>query len=264
MPPRSTPCSIALVRRPRSGADCRNDPTSVAPAAGRARPAVADRQPDLHCLGARPPANEGRAEAEARATLSGALAVQLASLASRNQAAVQETIDSVVERSPDILSIGTRDAEGRLTASSKDHVQHWQDPPANLSTPTLMQVRLLNGDTPAGRIEIAFAPLRDDSMLFGLPSKLLIFIGFSLRLGAHDPDRLLKVDLLPARKTQFAGSDEQKGRELQGQARGRLAVIAFDRPQQCAKLGWVGDGGAMVDLGGHERPAKIDRNIARG
>ena len=123
--------------------------------------------------------NEGRAEAEARATLSGALAVQLASLASRNQAAaVQETIDSVVERSPDILSIGIRDAEGHLTASSKDHVQHWQDPPAGMSTPTLMQVPLLNGDTPAGRIEIAFAPLRDDSMLFGLPSKLLIFIGF--------------------------------------------------------------------------------------
>ena len=50
--------------------------------------------------------NEGKAEAQARATLSGALAVQLASLASRNEAAaVQETIDSVVDRSPDILSI---------------------------------------------------------------------------------------------------------------------------------------------------------------
>jgi diguanylate cyclase (GGDEF)-like protein len=122
--------------------------------------------------------SEGRAEAVARARLSGALAVQLASLASRNDAAaVQETIDSVVARSPDILSIGIRDAEGNLTASSKDHVQHWQDPPANLSTPTHVQVPLLNGDTPAGRIEIAFVALVD-SMVFGLPSKLLIFIGF--------------------------------------------------------------------------------------
>ena len=91
--------------------------------------------------------NEGRAEAEARATLSGALAVQLATLASRNDAAaVQETIDSVVERSPDILSIGIRDADGHLTAASKDHATRWQDPPANVSTPTLMQVPLLNGE----------------------------------------------------------------------------------------------------------------------
>jgi diguanylate cyclase (GGDEF)-like protein len=123
--------------------------------------------------------NEGKAEAQARATLSGALAVQLASLASRNEAAaVQETIDSVVDRSPDILSIGIRDAEGRLTASSKDHASTWRDPPAGMSTPTHMQVPLLNGETPAGRIEIAFRPLLDESMVFGLPSKLLVFIGF--------------------------------------------------------------------------------------
>jgi diguanylate cyclase (GGDEF)-like protein len=123
--------------------------------------------------------NEGRAEVQARAALSGALAVQLASLASRNEAAaVQETIDSVVERSPDILSVGIRDADGHLTASSKDHASFWQEPPAGTSTPTHMQVPLLNGTTPAGRIEIAFRPLADESMVFGLPSKLLIFIGF--------------------------------------------------------------------------------------
>jgi diguanylate cyclase (GGDEF)-like protein len=123
--------------------------------------------------------DEGRAEAQARATLSGALAVQLASLASRNEAAaVQETIDSVVARSPDILSVGIRDADGKLTASSNDHASIWRDPPAGMSTPTHMQVPLLNGDAPAGRIEIVFRPLAGDSMIFGLQSKLLIFIGF--------------------------------------------------------------------------------------
>ena len=55
---------------------------------------------------------EGKAEAQARATLSGALAVQLAGLASRNDAAaIKETIDAVIERSADILSIGIRDAD---------------------------------------------------------------------------------------------------------------------------------------------------------
>jgi diguanylate cyclase (GGDEF)-like protein len=123
--------------------------------------------------------NEGRAEAQARATLSGALAVQLAGLASRNDAStIQDTIDAVVARGPDIVSIGIRDADGRLLASSRDHASHWQDRPDGTSTPTEMQVPLLNGDTPAGRIEIAFTPLVADPTLFGLSSKLLVFIGF--------------------------------------------------------------------------------------
>src|SRR5581483_2926248 len=125
--------------------------------------------------------NDGRAEAQAqvRATLSGALAVQLAGLASRNDAAaIQDIIDAVIQRSGDIISIGIRDAEGRLIASSKDHASQWQGRADGASTPTAVQVPLINDDAPAGRIEIAFRPLVDDAGFLGLPSKLLVFIGF--------------------------------------------------------------------------------------
>ena len=117
--------------------------------------------------------------AQARATLSGALAVQLAGLASRNDAQpIQDTIDAVVERNGDILSIGIRDTGGRLMVSSKDHASRWQARPDGASTPTMVQIPLLNGDAPAGQIEIAFKPLLEPPTYFGLPSKLLAFIGF--------------------------------------------------------------------------------------
>jgi diguanylate cyclase (GGDEF)-like protein/PAS domain S-box-containing protein len=123
--------------------------------------------------------NEERAQRHARATLSGALAIQLASLASRNDAAaIKDTIDSVVSQSPDILSIAVRDADGKLMTASRDHAVHWRDPPNGKSTPTHVQVPLLNGDAPAGRIEIALRPVADGGTFFGLPSMLLAFVGF--------------------------------------------------------------------------------------
>jgi len=123
--------------------------------------------------------SEERAQLNARATLSGALAIQLASLASRNDAAaIKETIDAVVGRSPDILSIAVRDADGKSMTASRDHAIHWQDQPDGKSTPTHVQVALLNGDAPGGRIEIAFRPAADGGTLLGLPSTLLAFVGF--------------------------------------------------------------------------------------
>jgi len=128
--------------------------------------------------------NEGRAELQARATLSGALAVQLAGLASRNDsAAIKDTIDTVVGQSADILSIGIRDAGGSLMASSSNHASDWRDQPDGVSTATRMQVPLLNGDTPAGRIEIAFRSSAEDRAVFGLPWQLLLFVGFIASAG---------------------------------------------------------------------------------
>ena len=123
--------------------------------------------------------NEERAQLQARATLSGALAIQLASIASRNDvAAIEDTIEAVVTRSPDILSVGIRDADGKPIAVSRDHATYWRDQSDGRSTPTHVQVPLLNGDAAAGRIEIAFRPLADGTTWFGLPSTLLIFVAF--------------------------------------------------------------------------------------
>jgi diguanylate cyclase (GGDEF)-like protein len=120
-----------------------------------------------------------QAELQSRATLSGALAVQLAVLASRNDAAaIQDTIDTVVSRGPGVLSIGIRGVKGELMAASRDHAAQWQDQPGGKSTPTHMQLPLSNGDKPAGRIEIAFRPLAGRDTWFGLPAALVEFVGF--------------------------------------------------------------------------------------
>ena len=123
--------------------------------------------------------NEQRAELQARATVSGALAVQLAGLASRNDAdAIKDIIDTVVNRDPDLLSIAIRDVDGHLVAASPDHARLWRDPPNGKSTPTDVQVPLLNGETEAGRIELVFRPLAEAGRWFGLSSTLLMFVGF--------------------------------------------------------------------------------------
>src|SRR3954454_15771803 len=119
--------------------------------------------------------NEERAQLQARATLSGALAVQLASVASRNDvAAIEDTIEAVVARSADVLSIAIRDADGKSIAASRDHANNWRDLPDGKSTATHVQVPLLNGEASAGRIEIAFRPLADGTTWLGFPSTLLI------------------------------------------------------------------------------------------
>ena len=48
--------------------------------------------------------------------------------------------------------------------------------------------------------------------------------------GRHHPDGLLEIDLLPARKAQLAGPDEEQRRELERKPGRRLAAVAFDRP----------------------------------
>ena len=63
--------------------------------------------------------NEQRAELEARATVSCALAVQLAILARRNDVeAIKDTIYTVVRRGPKLLPVAIRAADGSRPAAS--------------------------------------------------------------------------------------------------------------------------------------------------
>lgn len=123
--------------------------------------------------------NEERAELEQRGVTATALAVQLAVLASRDDtAAIKDTIDVVVSRSPAILSIAIRDAHGNILAGSDRHLTHWRELPDGKSTATHIQVPLFNDDTPAGRIEIAFRPLTSGANPLDLGPALFAFVGF--------------------------------------------------------------------------------------
>jgi diguanylate cyclase (GGDEF)-like protein/PAS domain S-box-containing protein len=128
--------------------------------------------------------NEAKAALEARARISETLAIQLANLAGRNDTdAIRDTIDAVLDRDADVLSIGIRGPDGKLIIASKDHESRWTTPADGKSTPTQVQVPLLNGDIPSGRIEISFRPISASQTLFGLPSALLGFIVFMAAAG---------------------------------------------------------------------------------
>ena len=122
--------------------------------------------------------NEEKAALETRARVSESLAVQLASLASRNdEAGIKDTIASVVGHR-DVLSVGIRKSDGSLLVASDNHAGLWQEPADGKSTPTHVQVPLMNADVPAGNIEFVFQPIPHSTNLFGLPAGLLGFFNF--------------------------------------------------------------------------------------
>jgi diguanylate cyclase (GGDEF)-like protein/PAS domain S-box-containing protein len=122
--------------------------------------------------------DEERAALEARAKISETLALQLANLAGRNEAdAIKDTIDAVVGRNGDVLSMAVRGEDGKLLVGSRDHDSLWVERADGKSTATQVQIPLFNGDAPAGKIEIVFRPMAADN-IFGMPSSMMGFVGF--------------------------------------------------------------------------------------
>jgi diguanylate cyclase (GGDEF)-like protein len=135
-----------------------------------------------HAFGLIP--DERKVEIEARAKIAEALAIQLSNAASRNNIkSIQETIASVVKRNKSILSIALRRSTGELQIAAGDHNRYWVEPHDLHSTPTHVQVTLMNGGKTWGKIEFAFAPLQSSGRIAGIPSSLVAFIGFFSILG---------------------------------------------------------------------------------
>jgi diguanylate cyclase (GGDEF)-like protein len=116
---------------------------------------------------------------ETRARISENLAVQLANLAGQNDAvAIKDTIDSIVKRNSELLSIGIRGLDGKLLVDSGDHASHWIEPTDGKSTATHLQIPLLNGEAPRGKIEMAFRPLAAPNNILGFSRTMIGLIGF--------------------------------------------------------------------------------------
>jgi diguanylate cyclase (GGDEF)-like protein/PAS domain S-box-containing protein len=123
--------------------------------------------------------NEDKAALEVRARISENLAIQLASLAGRDDAAaIKDTIASVLSRNNDVLSIAIRGADGKMLVASENHASQWVEPVDGKSTATQIQIPLLNADAPGGKIEIAFRPLPTFTNLLGLSRAMVGFICF--------------------------------------------------------------------------------------
>ncbi len=128
--------------------------------------------------------NEDKAALEVRARISENLAIQLANLAGRNDAAaIKDTMESVVNRNKDILSIAIRGPDGKLLVASENHNRQWIEPKDGKSTVTHILVPLWNAETAEGRIEIAFRPLTTATNFLGLSKAIIGLICFIIVTG---------------------------------------------------------------------------------
>src|SRR5438045_7655782 len=81
--------------------------------------------------------SEDRLALELRAKISENLAIQLASLAGRNDAAaIKDTIASVLSRNNEVVSIAIRGADGKVLVESENHTSQWKEPADGASTAT--------------------------------------------------------------------------------------------------------------------------------
>ena len=65
----------------------------------------------------------------------------------------------VVRRNPELLSIGIRQADGELWASTGDHVVQWRAPAAGTSTETQVVLPILRESQRWGQAELRYTPL---------------------------------------------------------------------------------------------------------
>jgi diguanylate cyclase (GGDEF)-like protein len=116
---------------------------------------------------------------DTRAAVSENLAIQLATLASVNdEAAIKDTVRSILARNREMLSIGIRGSDGRLLVDSGDHHKLWREQTNGTSTESFIQVPLLNDESPQGRIEFVFRPLHANALRLDIPREILSFVIF--------------------------------------------------------------------------------------
>ena len=116
---------------------------------------------------------------DARARVSEALAIQLASFAMQGDYdAVSAAIGGIVARDPKILSIGVRKADGEIVASSQEHARNWGTAAGQGSSPTHVDVPLMSDNAHWGDVEITFRDLDTVMMITGLSRQFLLFVIF--------------------------------------------------------------------------------------
>ncbi|QDU20276.1 hybrid sensor histidine kinase/response regulator [Urbifossiella limnaea] len=151
-------------------------------------------------------ADPDAAELARRQAVCEAVAVECAVLSYRGEspAAAESFARAVARRSPEVLSIGIRNADGRLVADTGGHTQHWADA-TDTATPTHLQAEVPKADGSAwARVEVACRPLpfsgawryAGGSML---PLLAFCSVGWFAATAVYLRTVLRKIDLAEAR-----------------------------------------------------------------
>ncbi|MGD8911532.1 MAG: bifunctional diguanylate cyclase/phosphodiesterase [Candidatus Thiodiazotropha sp.] len=121
--------------------------------------------------------DEEKTALHARKQFCESLAVQISFAASKNDIEIlRATIESVVERDADVLSVALKNNRG-LSLSAGDHEKYWVDVPLDKSTSTHVRVPIIANELRWGNLEVAFAPLRKEGGIsLGTLGGLLLFV----------------------------------------------------------------------------------------
>jgi PAS domain S-box-containing protein len=97
----------------------------------------------------------------------------------KNHANLKPALEDIVRRKHgDVVSIGVRNAAGKLDASAGDHAATWHEQAGGVSTPTHMHVPIFVGGKPWGTLEMSFRPLGPTGTLALLGGPILPLVGF--------------------------------------------------------------------------------------
>jgi diguanylate cyclase (GGDEF)-like protein/PAS domain S-box-containing protein len=103
--------------------------------------------------------DRGDLERQLRQRSSESLAIQITTLLeSGDDGTLSKTIQQVISRNPDILSIAVRRAEGSIVAQGGDHARHWIAPQTGRSTVNHVRVPVYADRNHWGDVEMTFAP----------------------------------------------------------------------------------------------------------
>lgn len=123
---------------------------------------------------------------EIRKRVSENVAIQLAVLAQGgDRVGIEKTVAGIINREPDVLSIGVRHAEGELMYASPNHLTSWHALGGGKSTLTHVEVPLFaGGDHRWGQIEISFRPVGASGWLHWVQRPAVVMSAALLLLGS--------------------------------------------------------------------------------
>ena len=114
-----------------------------------------------------------------RASLAETIAIAASGLIDESQPeALQQTLELLRSRNPELLSVGVRSQQGELLVDVHDHAAHWTPGPHAQSTATELVVPAWQAGEPWGNVELRFAPLRNPAWPSRLQEPSLLLAGF--------------------------------------------------------------------------------------
>jgi PAS domain S-box-containing protein len=124
--------------------------------------------------------NEQTATMKARATLSETIAINASAFVARNDMRdLDATLRTVIERNPDVRSLGVRKEDGFLVIDIGDHNARWKNLEKSDEAGTHVYVPIWSNEKKWGSVEVEFQPLQRTGVfafIYSPYTKMILFI----------------------------------------------------------------------------------------